>query len=212
MYLEKKQLEQSIVGTVILTSFTELFFRQFDPFKLEEGYSVLWLLVLYIIGAYIKKYNPLAKTSSFKIFLAVIFLVFLTSGISFINAYVSKKFFGEVKGFNFLIGYTSPTIVAISIGLLICFSRLSLVKIKPLVALFAPSAFSVYLIHVHPVVRKEVLNNRFSDFASFSSLKMTIMILIVGVGVFLISSIIDILRRNVTKSIMMLKYNYLETN
>lgn len=111
---------------------------------LLSGYSVLWLAILYAVGAYIAKYDPLRNWSCRKCLLGYIICVILTSLSKILLGYANIRPM-------LLVSYTSPTIVFSAIFLVHLFSRLHIGKrTKKIVSFLAPMAFGVYLIHCHP--------------------------------------------------------------
>lgn len=122
-----------------------------DPFKIVGGYSFLWLFVLYLVGAFIKKFN-IGKNVNIGLLLAVqmSFLV-----ITLVSEIVMKEY-------NFLCEYTSVTIVGMACIELIVFSKLKIMgKIANFLKAITPSIFGVYLIHDNPIFRQIFIENNF---------------------------------------------------
>ena len=121
-------------------------------FNLNNGYSFVWVTLLYILGAIIKKCE-IGKNLKGYIMIGCIVILYL---ISYIH-----KLFGTHNR-DLLVLYTSPTLLIISILFLIMFSRM---KIKPNLKRFiifaSPSVFSVYLIHDHPYIQQNLIKNSF---------------------------------------------------
>ena len=56
--LTKTELKMLVISTLgIYIIWKDFFNPKIDTFKMKNGYSVLWLLLFYISGAYIGKYN-----------------------------------------------------------------------------------------------------------------------------------------------------------
>ena len=90
----------------------------FNPFELQAGYSFLWIMLLYILGAIMKKCDIGKKLKNWHITLGILTLLFITFtykiyGISFFR--INKDTF---------VSYISPTILGISILYVIGFSRI----------------------------------------------------------------------------------------
>lgn len=115
--------------------------RNGGSFNCEYGYSVIWLLILYIIGGTIEKTNILEKIS------IKISLILLLTGI--FCTYLLKSF-----GIDKLIGYTSPVMVINSICFLVIFSKIKIrnKKIVKVIEVVSGVNLDVYLIHIHPVL------------------------------------------------------------
>ena len=112
----------------------------FGAFKTISGYSSLWLMVLYCIGALAKRIRLFEKKKTITlVFIWIISLLFTW------GAYI---FAGTDK----LIAYTSPTILLNGLIMVLIFSRLNIKsncigKITPLV-------FGIYLFQLNGVVWK----------------------------------------------------------
>ena len=113
---------------------------------LNYGYSSMWLVILYIIGAYYGKYIIIKKEN--KNFL-VYLLMFLFS--TFLS---SELYFGLIKAkvknnHDMLINYLSPTMLIQAVSLVMIYSKLN-IKNKLLIKIISflvPLNFSAQLIH-----------------------------------------------------------------
>ena len=125
-----------------------------DVFYTMNGYSALWLIVMYILGAAIRHHGLLQNRRAR--FYAAVFGGAIACNwiVKFGLAYLSVRLTGgENAHTNVLLEYTSPTIIAASVMLLILFSRINLGKIAlTLVKFLSPLAFGVYLIHMQPML------------------------------------------------------------
>ena len=114
-----------------------------DPFVSGKGYSAIWLIVLYCLGALAKRIHLFEKRGS------------LTLGTCFVVMCLCS--WGELVLLNSkrLINYISPTILLNGLILVVLFSR---IKIKGnLIRKISPLAFGVYLFQINVVVWKTVL-------------------------------------------------------
>lgn len=139
-----------------------------DAFYLHDGYSVLWLAVVYLLGGYLGKYGILSRLSPGKwllIFAASILLAWAPRmGVLWLRPHYWYDAYG-----NILIEYNSPTIVLAAAALLAVFSQLRLPGwAERVVAKVSPYAFGVYLLHAHPLMFRYVLENRFAHLGTGS--------------------------------------------
>ena len=106
---------------------------------LNNGYSTLWLIILYISGAYYGKYFLTKKKElNYKIYIILI-LIYLCA------SFLSSEFFFALKN-KLLIEYISPTIVLQALSLVILFSQLN-IKNKctiKIISFFNPLTFSLF--------------------------------------------------------------------
>ncbi|MBQ6570249.1 MAG: acyltransferase [Clostridia bacterium] len=184
---------RAVLGKLILTLFCVFsilpaIFR-YDIATLANGYSALWLGVLYIMGAYIKKYDiggSLKKSTKLTGYLVC---VVLTWAVKFIVEFIGR---GEtLMG----ISYTSPTIVLCAVFLLMYFA-----KLKPgrfwtgFAKFFAPVSFGVYLIHENPAVKGAFIENRFTGYLKFNPVVMAALVIATAIVIWFVCSLIDRVR------------------
>jgi surface polysaccharide O-acyltransferase-like enzyme len=116
---------------------------------LFNGYSSMWLTILYIIGAFFGKYIIIDKSTIGVIHFIVhiliyIFCSFLSSEIKFKLIKIKSKIPDTI-----IINYLSPTILLQSISLIMGFSRINIKNkyIIKIILFLTPLNFSVMLIH-----------------------------------------------------------------
>lgn len=159
-------------------------------FGLEGGYSVLWLTVLYLIGACLKKTDFLHRVKNGSLLLVLVGCLFadiLWKVLPFPSALKALK--------TQVTSYLNPFAVIFSVCLFALFSRMQVKHpaARKLIAFFAPMTFSVYLIHVHPLFWA-LLKNRFTFIAEFPKLLMIPAVLGTALGIYLLCSLLDWLR------------------
>ncbi len=188
--LPRKQFRNMLI-TILLLVFLSLLFRV-DTFHLINGYCCFWLAYLYLLGGYIRKYDPFSKVTwseGLLLYFSGVMLAFISkSGIE----WLTFKIFGEVRYEEMFIQYTSPFIIAAAIGLFITFSKLKVRKGVGIVKFFAPLSFGVYLIHTCCW-----MGSKFWNFRVFTSHGMPIMLLevfAISLGVYMLCSVIDFVR------------------
>lgn len=186
--LGKKRLAALAVG--MMTAFSLVpFFTGREPFGFGGGYSVWWLMVLYIVGGYIRLYGLFPKKGAAWMFLGYLVMVCLTWG------YKIGCAAGVLRGKYDAVNYISPTIVGAGLFLFLAFERLRFSKTaQKAVAFFAPLSFSVYLIHVHPMIWDRLMHNRFSVFGLYSPLRLAASVLGTAAAIFIVCSLIDFFR------------------
>lgn len=149
-----------------------------DIFLTGRGYSAIWLGMMYLIGAVIKKEQQHLQRIS----------TWTCAGIYIVCVSITGIFRG-------LLAYDSPTIVLAGIALLLLFSNLNLSgRQRKVVSLLSPLAFSVYLIHVNRFVWRTVLKGRFAAFAEYSPMKFLLAVFAAAFSVYAICSLIDMVR------------------
>ncbi|MBR2861813.1 MAG: acyltransferase [Clostridia bacterium] len=161
-----------------------------DVFVLSGGYSVMWFVLLYLLGAIIKKYDLTALFSA-KLWVALgVIALLITCLFKIGGTFSSVPFLQENK--ENLVSYASPTVLLMAVAWLGAFSKLQRAeKAKKIISFFATSAFSVYLIHDNIFVRNFVISkiHLFTDKLSAPLLAASVVALVLGI--FLVCTLID---------------------
>lgn len=158
--LNRRALVSLCIMLIAVFSLYDTFasFWKKDPLALVGGHSPLWLGVLYIFGAAMKKLRVPESMSSKKALLiyasaAVFTALFKITGDRLLRFVPGSLFVRD----------TSPTVLLCAAALLVAFARFKPGrKLTEFAVLFAPAAFGVYLLHVSPLVFKHVIGNRFA--------------------------------------------------
>ena len=182
---------------IVLAVISCTILRKSDVLALNGGYTVIWLLFLYLLGAYIFKYKPLKNIKAYKLIIVVVICIVFSwawkiifEGLDFENVIISYLH-NRSGGF---ISYVSPTILLVAISLLELFSRLKFKNKPKIIAFFAPISFGVYLIHEQKYIRDNLIIGRFVTYASYNPIIMVLAVLGTAMGIYVVCSLIDYLR------------------
>lgn len=146
-----------------------------DPFGLDLGYSALWLVTLYAIGAWVKGLSVAKKVGVARP-LAVYAICSIASWAAVLAWPESRPY---------VLSYTAPLVLASSIAILVAFANLRLSPTaRRVVAFAAPCAFGVYLIHVNPLVWEHLLTDRFALLSDASGIMCAAKVLGVATAIF----------------------------
>ena len=199
--MEKRKL-QFCIGMILLffSCMQKLFYS--DAFGTNDGCSAIWLMILYLVGGYIRKYGSSDKGKTVR-FLAGYFVMIGVTWLSkLVIEILTLHFLGEVRAGNYLISYKSPTILLAAICLLLFFERIKFSSfVKKLAGFFSPMAFGVYIIHTHPLVFSYFMKDRFAEYAAFPWYIEILAILGTAVCINLICYAIDFIRLELFKKL-----------
>ena len=185
---------------VFFSGFQTLFYS--DVFGTMDGYSAIWLMIMYLIGGYIGKYHSQSDKNPLLFFLGYVLMVVLIWLSKVVIELLTLQVLGEVRAGNYLISYKSPTILMAAVFLLLCFSNLKLSdRMKKMVSFVAPMSFSVYLIHNHPLVATAVMNRMFAPYAELSVVEMVMKVLGTALFIYVVCSLLDWFRLYVFRKI-----------
>lgn len=195
---DKKQMGVILGGCFVLLSVVPTILM-LDPFNLMEGYSFGWLMYLYLIGGYIRKYNLFSKDRCFNYIIYYICLALFTFLSKIGLEFLSMKITGEIRYNMMFIKYTSPTILLCAIFLVVAFSKLNVKRIAKLITFFAPLAFSVYLIHNNPLILNKFWSQYFIFLKDMNILFMIFGVFLCALCVYFVCSFIDFIRLKLFK-------------
>ena len=184
------------VGILLFSVWPSLFWKSDVAYHIQNGYSVVWFVVLYLVAAYLKKYyTPDHKLSRHLTRYGIIAAActLLTVGLSYGYYKTGLIDFQSLK--DSLFAYNSVTTLVASVALFMVFVNLRINNkgLNKGIALLAPLTFGVYLLHEHPLLRTWLWGDIFSA-TTIDDHHLTIFGLIVVPAVYLIGSSVDYLR------------------
>lgn len=122
-------------------------------FNLNGGYSFVWISLLYLLGAIMKKCGLGRRLS-------------IPGGLLTILAVTALTWLSRLYWTEKLVAYTSPTVLCAAILAVAVFSRIPVGRrMEKLIAFAAPGAFSVYILNCQQQVWNLVMHNRFAFLA-----------------------------------------------
>lgn len=190
-----QQTFKRILAVILIVVCFVCRFTMTDAFVLSDGYSAIWLIIMYLFGAYISKYELKRKTTASKSLLMFLLMVIITLLSKVIILFITENIFGQVKYENAFISYVSVTIVLASVFLFLFCLNLKLGSLsKRIISFFAPMTLGVYVIHVHPFVFTHMIRDAFAVLAHKPIIAMVAGVLAAALSIFLLCSVIDLVR------------------
>ena len=188
---------RTLAGTLVLLFSVLPLFSEADLFATHAGYSFLWLAVLYLLGACVRRWEP-GKRPPWQYALGYV----LTMGVA-----LAGKLGGDWLSANYVpsqalgdkaMSYTSPLILLGSLLLLLLFREIRVRGRagRAIVSFFAPLSFGVYIIHTNPKVWQHLLAGHMAWAAQLSAPLLLLAVAGVALGVFLLSAALDFLRHS----------------
>ena len=165
-----------------------------DVFGLISGYSFLWLAYLYLVGAYIKKYDfkisikgkPVKAWVYLVIYLVISVLHFV---VGFVYSYIN-----EYRKVPVLSDYTFVLNLLSAVALLLFFANLKFKTGKTLM-FFSSTSFGVYLIHIAVGV-----SDKFTFLLNYHWAITVALVIACAIAIYLACTIIEYLRQLLFKA------------
>lgn len=175
----------------IMLSVIPTFIPRAKPFNS----NLMWFIYMYIIAAYIKKYDIKFINNNKKnltIIALTTLLLFMLSVIITLIGLKIKFFSNFVEHFNNM--YSLPMLI-LSISVFIYFKNIN-IKNNKIINIFARSSFAVYLIHINVLIRRYLFTDILilQNFYDKNTLILAGYVFISSISIYLICIVIDILR------------------
>lgn len=183
-FISDKQLGQLVVGIFLVFSLVPaLFNNKVLEYSLSKGFGMTWLIILYILGAYLRRLDlEKIKTS----FLLALYL------FSSLITFLGMNGIGEIWFW-----YPSPSLVLASLAIFILFAKWKISgqgRLGALIAFLAPASFGVYLIHLHPLIEKHLLVDQFISLLHLEEWLLPLALFCLSFVIYLVSSLIERVR------------------
>lgn len=192
-------LKIALLASLMIFCLVPLLAGGSDVFGTAKGYNFSWFLALYLLGGFLRqRLDRVDESESTRLR--------KNSGICclcLIAAHWLWRLFWSKLGAgtlveNLFLSYTSPLVLGEAICMLILFAAAKKGPTHGLpgrvLVLVGNSAFAVYLIHDHPLVREHLIQGRFSWLAGYSPLWTGLGAIIIAVGIFAACVLLDQLR------------------
>ena len=194
-----RQVEEKTGAVVLLSAF--FFFTVLpagllnEPFQMHEGYSMIWLMLMYFVGGYLRKFDVITRVKSSTAWLMFGGCSVFTFGWYVTTLLLSSKISIASRFANTLVEYTSPTVVLAAVFLFIACAKLSFPKrIETVIGAFAPAALGVYLVHVCLPVWNYVIKDFAKGLLQVPAIVMFLLVPLCATAIYLVCTAIELLR------------------
>ncbi len=200
-----------VLGIIILffSSYSTIAGRFSDPFCLNNGFSFLWLIALYLLGAWIKKSNLAYKIKSKYIWYILVICLLVPWMFKVFISFILAPMLGDsiMAIGNFFIYYLSPTVLFFSVCLVLLFAKIKVTKLaRGFIKVFSPIAFGVYIIHEDLFIKSFFIMDKFRFVAELDVWYIPLVIFGISILIFIICGIIDWIRIYIFKLLKIRKF------
>ncbi len=178
-------------ATILVVVLLLIYCSLADAFLLHGGYSLIWLLVLCLMGAMLRRSDFFRGLGVVPLLLAALVCLILT----FVT--VIHPMTLPVLGTFTLLSYTSPTVAAFAVCLLLLFARIQGREGRQprLLPALSQASFGVYIIHTNQLLWTQAyLPGTLGSWAALPAGVLLLLVPACAVGVYLLLAAVDILR------------------
>lgn len=187
--LTDRQLKHLVIlMAVVFSILPAMMNNRVAEFSLSKGFEMTWLMILYIVGAYLHRLN--LNQFSGKKLLATYFGCMVVT-------YAMKFMVG-----NIWYWYVSPSLSLGAISLFILFAKMKIKKGSLLfkcIVLISPTTLGVYLAHLHPLLVKFVIRGFAESFVNTPIVIYPLLILGVSIMIYIFAFFIEKSRLHIFK-------------
>ncbi len=186
------------LGLSVVFVFTVLGnFTQTDVFHLQGGYSFLWILCLYLIGACLRNIEINDRINKYWYLAAYFLCVALAWSIM------------EIFQFGAVVSYESPLVLFAAVLLLLFFRRLEIksARAQKVISMLSRTSFGVYIIHTNPLIWNNLLSGNFVRYTKLPIPLTIIAVILTAVAIYAVCTFADWL---VEKFFKLIKIDLLE--
>lgn len=156
-----------------------------DPFKSSNGYSAIWLMVLYFIGVLAKKIKLFETKRSITLIILWALCIVLTWGV--------HVFIGTDR----LTDYVSPTVLLSAILMVVLFSR---IRIRgSIIKKISPLVFGIYLFQLNKVIWNNILDNAFVTVVEQPLYVGVLLVFVFAFVIFFSGLVVEYIRSRIAK-------------
>ena len=169
-----------------------------DLFFVKWGYSLIWFLYLYLLGAILALGNFREKIATGWIWLLLAVGLCGSFGGEVVSPFLSARLGGGARLSELAWSYASPTMVLEAVALLLLFARIDVrsERLGKVIGLIAPSTFVVYVVHSNDNFRQIVRwKSCFLGLADMGEVGAVIGTAIFAVAIFIVVVCVDLARR-----------------
>lgn len=181
---------------------------QTDWFGLDGGFSTFWLIILYLLGAWIRKEmdNPdswMVRCKKRYLFLILCVLVggqvILRNGLDIIGIMLGKEN-GLMHSFG---SYTSPFMVAEAIVLILLFAKLQFPhdRMQTFISKMGAASFGVYLMHDNQFVRQYILIDNLSGIGQLNTVMYLVAMVGTAIVIYISCALLELVRGWIFKNV-----------
>lgn len=191
--LSKKQCAKLVWIILILTALLSVK----DLLSVGDGYSAIWLAILYLLGACMKKSDFLAGVKKRWLVLGIVACSVIVWGVKML------AIGGVIKGSIPIAlskiaaySYLAPAVVFMAVLYVKLFSSFEFknrTAIK-VIEWTAPCAFSIFLLNSHPLIRTNYIPAWLSPIGGMHGVGAVLYVLLFAMGFFLVAVAIDKIR------------------
>ena len=197
--IPKKQYGYMLVLMLVFFSLLPSYSNR-DLFKTGTGYSMLWLVFMYIVGAYFRlhfnteKKIPFLKTVCVAVFvLSALLMSFIRFGkeVSLLEAGAGYTLYAN----DYL--YTSPYIVVCSVALFVLFINIRIKNnfLGKAIGFVSSTTFGIYLIHLNSIVLNNTIAGRLGSLTLKTPIGMAFGIVVASAGIFVMCAAVEKVRQ-----------------
>ncbi len=190
-HVPESALKKLAILIVLLFSFYATFVAGKEKIVFQQSFA--WILILYFLGAVIRKCRIGEKIKAYRLWLVIVICIVMTVLWHFLMPEIAV---GRAEWHYYqLHDNTSPTVLIPAICYVILFSRIKAGnRLRKFSEFFAPCVFAAYLLNTQPLVYNEILMMRFAPLAGINPPVVFVIVFLYAAAFVVIACLLDKVR------------------
>ena len=190
--MDKKEYRNILLILTPLLTIIASFLPIRSVININNGYSVIWFIYLYLLGGYIKMYS-LPVLDKLKQYHKVLLYILITAIM--LTIYVLYNKIIDSKSIMMFLDYNYPLTSLNSLIIFYFFKNIRINnKLNNLILNISSKTLAVYLIHLHPIFKTILWENIFQPKEYLGSYKIYLCLVVDIVLLFLVSYLVESIR------------------
>lgn len=178
--LSQRNYRKLMILLVILMSFVPTFLLRDYFHIINHGYSVGWLIYMYLLGGYFKKFGFSERLTKIKVGMSLLACVLLITASRYVIEFLISKIGITANVSLQLYYYCSPLMLLVSVLFLYLFVTANIKNKADSVCLswISKVSLGVYIIHAHPYSLDYLLVGKNLEWTIFNNPLVTLLVLV----------------------------------
>lgn len=202
--MNKRQHKIVVAILILLFVFIPNVFFTSKWLNFGTGYGIVWFVVLYFVGSYLRLYvtREWIRKNAISIRILAILFLFLPGISRIIIAAVTNAVFGHVVGAGLFFSNNSIIIMPATVLFFLLFLTYDVnnINVRGVINKLSSSSFAVYLIHDNPNISTQMWNILTEDI-HLNDMRLIIEFLIIIIVIYIFGFVIDNIRQWLFKPI-----------
>lgn len=162
-----------------------------DAFLVGPWQGAMWLLLMYLTGAYFGWFRPHERIA-----MPVLWVFAIASAMLLAGSELVAKRLGIGWILRGEMGYNTRLMLA-ALSMLLLFTRLDVKHFRKLITWLGGASFGVYVLHEHPQIRKYTISKHAYQLSYLGNVEIVVGVVLSALALYIACALVDSLRQKI---------------